>query len=213
MDVLQRSRRRGGRRSRRAAADAGRAPGPPEGGVRARPDVPRDGAGGRLFRRAVRVAGGRRRARLRREARHRRARCASGSASATRPARWDALSSHLAAHKIPVVGPGAAGPGRRQRARPLRLLPRPRDAAGDRSPEAGDRLRRAAARSRGQGPQVRQLARVAALPQEGVALRPARRAGRDPPDAAPRSSSRATSTCSRCTRRASRRPSRRWARR
>ena len=55
---------------------------------------------------------------------------------------------------------GAAGSGGRQRARTLRLLPRPRDAAGARPTEARDRVRRTPARSRRQGPQVRQLART-----------------------------------------------------
>ena len=93
--------RRRRRRPRGAAAVAGRAPGAPEGRVRARPHVPRDGAGGRLLRgRSTR----RRRATPRAPTSRSAASappCASGSASATRPARWDALSSHLAAHKIP----------------------------------------------------------------------------------------------------------------
>ena len=130
MDVLQDLAGGRGRRLRRAAAVAGRAQGAPEGGVRARPDVPRDGAGGRLLRgrSTLRPAGDAARAYVEKR----------GIGAAVRerfrvgyaPARWDALSSHLAAQQDPAVGPGAARPGRRQRARPLRLLPRPRDAAG-----------------------------------------------------------------------------------
>ena len=97
----------------------------------------------------------------------------------------------------------AAGSGGGERARPLRLLPRPGDVAGARSAEAPDRVLLAPARSRGQGPQVRQLARLAAVPQEGAALRPARRPGRHPRASGGRWWSRATSTCCRCTRRAS----------
>ena len=156
--------------------------------------------------------GRRRRPRLRRKRGIWRRRRASASASATRPARWDALSRTWRPSRSPRRS-GAPGPGGRERARALRLLPRPGDAAGARSPEARDRLRRAAPRSRGQGPQVRQLAGLAALPQEGAALRPARGAGRHPPQRDGRSSSRGTSTCWRCTRPASRRRSRPWARR
>ena len=46
------------------------------------------------------------------------------------PPRWDALSSHLAAHKIPPSDLERLGLVGVERARPLRLLPRSRDAAG-----------------------------------------------------------------------------------
>ena len=159
-------------------------------------------------------AGARRRsrARLRREARDRRRR----ARALPRRLRARPLGRAVVApgrQADPRLGHGAPGPGRRQRARPLRLLPRPGDAAGARSAEARDRIRRAAARSRRQGPQVRQLAGLAALSQEGAALRPARRAGRDPAQRAARSWSRGTSTCWPCTRPASRRRWRPWARR
>ena len=75
-------------------------------------------------------------------------RCASKFRVGYAPARWDGLSSHLASKKIPVSDLERLGLCARQRARALRLLPRPRDAAGDRPPEARGRLRQPPARSR-----------------------------------------------------------------
>ena len=118
--------------------------------------------------------------RLRRGARHRHGRRARSSASATRRRAGMACRRTWPARRSPSPTWSGSASCARQRARALRLLPRPGDAAGDRSPEARRRLRQPPARSGRQGSQVRQLARVAALSQEGAALWPARRAGGDP---------------------------------
>ena len=56
--------------------------------------------------------------------------CASGFRVGYAPAALGRAVVAPRGAQDPAVGPGAAGPGGRQRARPLRLLPRPRDAAG-----------------------------------------------------------------------------------
>ena len=178
-------------------------------GVRARADVPRDGAGGRLLRRAVRVAGRRGRARLRREARHRRRRCASVSASATRRragtrCRRTCDARRFRRRDLERLGlVGVNERGRYDFFRDRVMLPvidRQKRVIGFGGrlldPEAKDRKYVNSPESPLFHKKERSTACTRRWTPSAAATRPW--------------SSRGTSTCWRCTRRASKRPSRRW---